>query len=127
SELRRHRVVVEVDVQDIREVPWLKEEPLEFIPPELTLRIDVVGRDEDGGWNAMGLEQRLRIEEVVCVAVIEGDRHVTIQVSLSRGLDRRGETGGPEARTQNCEVLIELIGADAHPLWVTRKILYAVV
>src|SRR5581483_7130490 len=88
-----------------RERRRLEADPLELVPPEPRRGADVAADDEDRRGNAEALEQRLADEEVVDVAVVEGDRDgAAWEATRAEAADDRRQRHRLEALADRLEV-----------------------
>src|SRR3954466_16081839 len=65
--------VAEPERQRGRQGTVTEDDLLEFVPPEFAVLTNGAAHDEDRGGNAAAPQYRLRLQQVVCIAVV--DRH----------------------------------------------------
>jgi hypothetical protein len=53
----------------------LKEHSFQLVPPKLLPGACRVGGNENGGGHLILFEERFRVQEIISITVIEGDRH----------------------------------------------------
>src|SRR5581483_5966082 len=124
SELPAVHLTLDRQLEHLWQRPWLEQDLLQLIPPEFALARHVAEGNEERCRNPGGLECRLRIVQVVCVAVVECDRHPSCSASF---VDHLGQGGWPELLPDDLQVLSEVLRPDGEELRVPGEVLDAVV
>jgi hypothetical protein len=101
----------DLQTEHLRQCTGLQQQPIQFIPPELTLVSYVPGSKEDRRRNFVACQQRLGVVQIICVSVIKGDGHCPFrQAALKESPEQSLEAYGMSIPLQNLEVFSEIAG-----------------